>query len=272
MAFRSHVSRPLDMGLWSNRLIVGLTVVAAIAAGAAMVSGGITDVWSAPIHVFLTWALVREVDPDHDWTAWSAAIFAGIWVLVGQEVVSVMAVLALMVAARVLLNSTGRRPLISDLVGLTVLASAAAYTPAGWIAGFGVALAIYIDDRLSDKHRTASIVAAAAAALGASAVATLTNALPETLPEVRPLLSVIVGVIALVAIVREPVEPVSLTDSRARRLLEGRRLHASRSLVGVLLFLGALLMGPAATGLVPALVGYSLALVSGEWDRRSRRG
>ncbi|MGH8945174.1 MAG: hypothetical protein ACRDVL_03395, partial [Acidimicrobiia bacterium] len=154
MAFRSHVTRPINLSFWSNRLIVGLTALAAVAAAAVMLTSGIADVWAAPAHVFLTWALLREIDPDNDWTAVFAALFAGIWVLAGQEVVSVMALLALMVAARLVLNSTGRRPLVTDLIGLAALASAAAYTPAGWIAGFGIALAIYIDHRLAAEHRT----------------------------------------------------------------------------------------------------------------------
>jgi hypothetical protein len=272
MAFRTHVGRSLDLMLWSNRLIVGLTLVAAVAAAAIMLSGGPQEVWVAPVKVFLTWALVREVDPDHEWTALAAAFLAGLWVILGGEVMSVMAMLGLLAAARVVLNSTGRRPLITDLVGLVILASAVAYTPEGWIAGFSVALAIYIDDRMSAEPRMAAAVAAVAAALGASAVATLTDALPAGLAGIRPLLAVVIGLVALAGIAREPVDPLSLTDSRRGGLLEARRLHASRALVGVLLFLGALLMGPDATGLAPALAGYSAALLTGEWDRARRPG
>lgn len=271
MVFRTHVGRPLDLRLWSNRVILGMTVLAAMAAASVLTSRELTDVWTVPVHVFLTWALVRELDPDHNWTALVAAPF-GAWALAVQEVVSAMAMLGLMAAARLVLNSTGRRPLITDLVGLVILASAMAYTPAGWIAGFGVALAIYIDDRLSSEPRAAAVVAATAAALGASAVATLTNALPGTLPDIRPLLAVVIGGVGLVGIAREPVDPVSLADSRARRLLERRRLHAARALVGILLFLSALLMGQEATGLAPALAGYVLALVTSEWDRWRRPG
>jgi hypothetical protein len=115
------------------------------------------------------------------------------------------------------------------------------------------------------------VVAATVTALGASAVATLTNALPEVVPDIRPLLVVVIGGVALLGIAREPVHPVSVTDSRRNRhVLERRRLHASRVLVGVLLFLSALLMGAGATGLIPALAGYVLALISGEWDRTRR--
>ncbi|MBW3666737.1 MAG: hypothetical protein KY394_03980 [Actinobacteria bacterium] len=285
MAFRTHVGRPMDLRLGSNRLIIGFTVVAAIAALAVMVTGGITDVWVAPVHTFLIWALVREVDPDHDWAALGAAFFAALWVIVGQEVPSAMAVLALVAAARLVLNSTGRRPLTSDLIGLAMLGSAAAYSAEGWVAGFGLALAIYIDDRLAAVPRVRSVIAASVTALGASAVATLTNAIPKPFPEIRPLLALVLGGLALLAIIREPPEPLSATDSRRRTLdlgseeivaeisvrLEKGRLHASRTLVGVILFLAALLAGEEAIGLVPAAVGYALALGAGERDRLARR-
>lgn len=270
MAFRTHVGRSLNLTMGSNRLIIGLTAVTAVAALAVMITGGIAEVWVAPFHVFLTWALVREIDPDHDWTALAAAFLAGLWVIVGEETVSVMALLGLMMAARLVLNSTGRRPLNTDLIGLVILGSAMAFTPTGWVAGFGLAIAIYIDDRLALEPRARAVLAAALAALGASAVVTLTSALPDTLPAIRPLLTVVIGIVALTGIIREPSQPLSVTDSRDRRLLESKRLHAARGLVGMVLFLSALLNGPAALGLVPALVGYALALVSEGFDRMRR--
>jgi hypothetical protein len=253
--------------------MIGLIAVTAIAALSIIITSGTTDVWVAPVHTFLIWAFVREVDPDHDWTALTAAFIAGLWVIIGMEVMNALALLGVMVAARMVLNSTGRRPLATDLVGLVVVASGIAFTPEGWIAGFALAVAIYIDNWLAEMAPRGGVAAAAAAALGASAVATLTDAVPETIPDVRPLFTIVVGVVALWAIMRDPVDPLSVTDSRDRRLLEPHRLHAARSLVGVALFLAALLMGPAADGLVPAFVGFALALASGERDRlvRSRR-
>jgi hypothetical protein len=257
--------------LASNRLVIGLTAFAAIAALVVMLTSGITDVWLAPIHTFLTWAFVREVDPDHDWTALTAGFIAGLWVIAGQQVMSALALLGVMVAARLVLNSTGRRPLLTDLIFLAVMASAIAFTPEGWIAGFGLALAIYVDERFIGPVGPRALIAATLAALGVSAVATWTEAIPQTLPDIRPLFAFIVGVIALVAIVREPVAPLSITDSRDRRLLEARRLHATRSLVGVVLFLAALLMGPDSLGLLPAISGFVLALAAGERVRMARR-
>lgn len=270
MRFRTHVGRALDPRLSSNRLIIGLTVVATFAALSIIVTSGTTEVWVAPVHAFLTWAFVREVDPDHDWTALTAAFVAGIWVIMGLEVMSALALLGVMVAARLVLNSTGRRPLVTDLVGLVVLASGIAFTPEGWIAGFALAVAIYVDNRLGEVLTRVGVIAAAVAAVGATAVATLTNATPEAIPDVRPLLTIVVGGLALWAIMREPVDPLSVTDSRDRRLLDARRLHAARGLVGVALFIAALLMGPSADGLVPTLLGFALALASGERDRLVR--
>lgn len=270
MRFRTHVGRPLDLTLSSNSLVIGLTAVAAIAALSIWLTSGTTDAWMAPVHTFLTWAFVREVDPDHDWTALTAAFIAGLWVIVGLETMSALALLGLMIAARLVLNSTGRRPLLTDLVVLALGASAIAYTPEGWAAGFALTVAIYIDHRLAGVITRGGLIAAAVAALGTSVVATMTDAVPEAIPDVRPLLSIVVGVVALWGIIREPVDPLSVTDSRDRRLLDARRLHAARSLVGVALFLAALLMGPTAAGLVPAFVGFALALVSGERDRLRR--
>lgn len=264
------MGRPLELSLSSNGLIIGLTGVAAIAALSITITSGTTDAWVAPVHTFLTWAFVREVDPDHDWTALTAGFIAGLWAIVGLETMSALALLGLMIAARLVLNSTGRRPLGTDLVALALGASAIAYNPEGWIAGFAVAVAIYVDYRLAGVVTRGGPFAAAVAALGTSVVATMTDAVPKTIPNVRPLLSVVVGVVALWAILREPMDPLSVTDSRDRRLLEARRLHGARSLVGVALFLAALLMGATADGLVPAFVGFALALVSGERDRLRR--
>lgn len=270
MAFRTHVSRPLDLRLTSNRLILGLTAVTAVAALAVMITSGSNDSWVAPVHTFLTWALVRELDPDHEWTAISAGFFAALWVVTGQPVMSALALAGVVVAARLVLNSTGRRPLVTDLVGLVVLASGIAFTPEGWIAGFGLALAIYIDDRFREETRAAGVLAASVAALGASAVATLTDAIPDALPELRPGLILAIGLAGMVAIMRDPVDPMSVTDSRDHRLLEGRRLHAARALVGILLFIAAQLMGPLAIGLIPALAGFVLGLTATERDRLIR--
>ncbi|MEA1902169.1 MAG: hypothetical protein U9N56_01430, partial [Actinomycetota bacterium] len=139
MSFRSHVARPMNMSLPSNRLIVGLSAVAGLAGVAIwLIEGSTTALW-APVHTFLAWALVREIDPDHQSAAIAAGIASGLWILAGLDAVGVLMVGALMVAARLVTNSTGRRPLIPDLILIGIFATAVSFTTAGWIAGFGLA-------------------------------------------------------------------------------------------------------------------------------------
>ena len=107
---------------------------------------------------------------------------------------------------------------------MVVLAGAVSFTPLGWVAGFGLAVAIYLDDRMEETHSGRAVVAAIGAAVAATVVATLTDALPQTLPQVRPLLTLALGALALIAVSRDPVAPSSLVDSRRKSLLVPERL------------------------------------------------
>lgn len=260
----------MDMSLPSNRAIAGLCGVALIAAVAVWLTGGPIDVLWAPVHTFLAWSVMREIDPDHQVTALLSALVAGLWVIAGLEIVGALAVGALMLASRLVSNTTGRRPLLTDLIPIGIFATAIAFTRAGWVAGFGLALAIYIDDRMATEHNSAAAVTAALAALGASGVATLSRVFPQDLPDVRPLLAVSVGLLALIAVVREPQEPVSVVDSRLKNRLSQSRLHASRALFAVLVFGTAILIGPDAMAVGPLAIALALALASNEVERTRR--
>lgn len=270
MAFRSHVLRPFDMARMSNRLAVLITLAAGIAAVVLWFLEAGMEVFWAPVHAFVGWALVREIDPDHDWTALVAAILAAVWVLVGTPM-SALALVGMMVAARLVLNSTGRRPLATDLAMLAAVATIISITALGWVGGFGLAVAIYIDERMAKEHNTTALFAAAAGALGASAVATLAGAFPRELPPVRPLLVAAAGILALLTVVREPEVPTSQVDARTKEFLEPRRLHASRGMVGVLVFVASVLAGIDGAAVVPLLVTLALVLASNELERIRRR-
>lgn len=270
MEIRTHVGRHMDLSRPSNRAIVGLSGMALIAAVILWLNDDSYAVLWAPVHTFLAWAVVREIDPDHEIPALIAAVVAGVWVLTGLEVVGALAVGALLVAARLVTNTTGRRPLLTDLIPIGIFATAIAFSSAGWVAGFGLALAIYIDDRMAPEQKGVAAVIAAVAALGASGVATLSRVFPQDIPDVQPLLVVAVGLLALITVIREPVEPVSLVDSRLKNRISQSRLHASRSLFAVLLFVMALLIGPDAVAVGPLAVALALALVSNEVERIRR--
>ena len=261
----------MDLSLASNQLVVGLVGVGLIAAAAVVVTGGSVSTWWAPVYIGLAWALGRELDPDHPSTALIAAIGGGLWVLAGFDASGMTAVLGLMIAARLVLNSTGRRPLLTDYVGMGMIAAALSFTITGWVGGFGVALAMYIDDRMAEEHRQMGLASAAVTALAASVVVSAAQVFPQEVPDARSAVVIGIGLMALVAVVREPEAPVSLVDSRTKTQLVPGRLHASRAMVGVLIFLGAFLSGPDASAMVPAAGVMVLALASNEFERIRRK-
>jgi hypothetical protein len=268
MAFRSHVFRPFDLGLMSNRLLFGMLGAIGAGAGYLWLTGDpVSVLWAIP-QAFLVWAFTREIDPDNDWTALVAGAGAGLWMLSGRPGAPALAIVGFLMAARLVVNTSGRRPLTTDLIGLAVVAAAISYTSTGWVGGFGLALAIYIDDRMYDKHNNVAVASAAAAALGSSVVASLSGALPDRAPAIDPVAVAALGVLALIAILRTPPEPVSVVDSRMKFSIRLDRLHAGRSLSGILIFIAGALAGPDAPMLYPLAFAMTLALVSAEIRRR----
>lgn len=265
--FRTHLGRRLDLSLTSNRLIIGLTALFAIAGAAAWLSGDAPDAWLAPVHTFIVWALVRELDPDRQLTALVAAGFAGVWVLLGYEPAGALALGGLLLAGRIVLNPVGLSLLNTDLIAMAVAATVVSFTAAGWVAGSGIALALYIDARMSEQPRPASLFASAGAAVGATAMATVTSALPDKLSVIEPLVVVSIGLLALAIVVRDPLPVLSPVDHTDAKRMSTERLHASRTLTVVLVFVSALLMGNEARGLIPVVIAIALVLVSDEVKR-----
>lgn len=271
MKFRSHVGRGIDLRLRSNQAIVALTLIAG-AIGLGLAVFGDASAWF-PISTggvtFLTWALTRELDPDRDSTALLAAFMAGIWAIAGMPV-ALFPLAALLLAARLIVESTGRRPLPGDLIFVAVLATAASHTRVGWITGFGLALAIYVDDRMASEHNRNAVYAAIGAAVGATVVASLFGAFPEALPAVDPAIAIAFAGLALVAVLREPPTPTSFCDSKRMTFLDAHRLQASRVLVTLVMVVAAMIGGADAPVLIPAAVAMALSLASSELARAQR--
>ncbi len=244
--------------------MVATVIVAGVAALVLWLGGEPGAIFLAPVFVFATWALLREIDPDHPHIALVAGAAAGAWVFRDGPLISALAVGGLVVAARIVTASTGRRPLPTDLAVVAAGGIAIGFTPEGWIAGFGIAIALYLDDRLSGSPRGMQVGASAVTAIGTTVVATAAGAFPEAIRRVIPVLAVAAGVIALLFVAREPARPTSVVDARHGALIETGRLHASRTLIGILVFAMTLLMGADAEGVVGILFGLTLAVVSNE--------
>lgn len=263
MPFRTHIGRDIDVRTPSNLTILILMLLSAGGALVLWLNGEPASLFLAPVLVFVVWALMREIDPDHDSTAIVAAMVAGGWVLAGLPVLSALAVAAIMLAARLVTESTGRRPLPTDLI-IPAAGIAISFTLEGWVAGFGLAVAIYLDDRLAPDSRGIQVAAASVTAIGSTLVASAADVFPRAVPDVVPYVVIPIGLIALLLVVRDPAAPISQVDARHGAFMRKDRLHASRSLVGILVFATSLLVGQTAEEIVPLGIALLLAVVSNE--------
>lgn len=261
----------MDIRSPSNVVVGILTLITAGIAVLLWLNDTPGEIVLAPIHTFLVWALVREVDPDHEWTALVAATLTAVWALTGGTVASALAIAGLVLAARIVTSTTGRRPLPLDLVVVSVFGIAIGFTVEGWVAGFGIALAIYRDDRFHEKSRLMGVGASAATAIGTTVVATLTNAFPERLPDIDQGMAIVAGLVTLAVIAREPAAPISQVDARHAAFLEKPRLYVSRSLVGILMFVMTLLTGVDAEGMIIVVAAVALTIISNEMELLRRR-
>lgn len=80
MADVTGLGRPLDPGLPSNRpAIIGLAIAAVSAAVGDLLQSGLVDLMvslTTAVAVFLSWAIARELDPDHPKSAALAMLVA----------------------------------------------------------------------------------------------------------------------------------------------------------------------------------------------------
>jgi hypothetical protein len=268
---RSHLLRPLDMASPWNRAVLVLSALAG-AAGAYLTVSHDRDLLfalEAGGSTFLAWALCRELDPDRQTPAIAVAVFGGAWALLGMET-AILPFAGMLLVARLLVETTGRRPLPGDLFVVALAATLMSFTPMGWVVGFGLAVAIYVDERMAEESSRVALLAALGAAVGSSVVTTLGDAFPQALPTFRPILIAATGLLALIAVLREPVDPVSFVDSRNKRFLRRDRVHAGRAAIGVLVFLGAIVSGEAALAVVPMALVVATALASTEVERLQR--
>ena len=273
MNFRSHLSRAFGFRYPTHRLVVAIGVVVGVVAAVGWLNDTKTvSALLAPVYVGVVWALVREIDPDNDWTAIAAAAFAGWWVLQQNPVVSALAVGAMAVSARIMSETTGRRPLVTDLVVVAVLGIGVAYTVEGWVAGLGVAGAMVVDHRRAERRLRIQPWIALATAIGASVTAWITG-VELTAGAVSARAALAAAVAAFVLIIRRPVLPTSLVDARRKTPLLQSRIHASRAVTGIVVYAMAVTLNSLdAMDLTPLLVALALVIISNEVEGITRRG
>ena len=155
----SAVSRTLSLKVPTNIAIGLLSAAVAVAGGIVQLSGGMSLMESllwgigAGLSVFLAWALTRELDPDHDLSAFMGAGLMLIGLLV-SALPSFLALFWLLVVLRIVNRTVGlpARPL--DSLGALILGGWLTWQ-GNWVAGLLTAVAFLLDGLLPPpaKHR-----------------------------------------------------------------------------------------------------------------------
>jgi hypothetical protein len=130
--------------------VVLVAVIARLVAGAPILDAILRGV-GAGFSVFFAWALSRELDPDHDLSAFVGAGLMLVALLLADPA-SLLLLLWLMLVLRVVNRTTGltARPLDS----LAVLGLGAWLTwQLSWAVGLVTALALLLDGLLAPRHR-----------------------------------------------------------------------------------------------------------------------
>lgn len=168
----SGIARPVDPGYATNRAIAVVTVAVIalealrqIVTGAGFLAGGLAGILPG-LAVFLAWAICRELDPDHDLSAFVAAALA----LAGTFIwgpPGLLALFWLLLTMRIVNRSTGLPATLLDSLGILALGLWLTYRDS-WTYAALLALAFLLDGTLprpNRRHIAFGLAALAAAAL-----------------------------------------------------------------------------------------------------------
>ncbi|AKB25325.1 hypothetical protein MSMTP_1856 [Methanosarcina sp. MTP4] len=163
----SSIARPIDPNYPTNRAILILTLFVIFASAGFQVLSGIPPVKvlipgiRTGIYVFLAWALARELDPDNELSAFTAAFLACV-ALLYFPVPGLLASVLFLLLIRILNRSTGLPAKSFDSLVILLLSGWLALQE-NWIFGATAAAAFFLDSRLSEPKRQQLFFAGAAA-------------------------------------------------------------------------------------------------------------
>jgi hypothetical protein len=238
----SAIGRAIDIRLASNRFVVAATFAAgAVGMTANLIRGDGNAVGAAFLAgggAFLGWAIARELDPDHNLTAYLAAPLAvTLWFFDPSGLLSSGAVL---LAVRVLVGTTGRSPGAIDAGVLVAYATATGLRPGGIVAASALGVALLADAWLSSKRSPLRYLIGLAAIAGA-AVTSLAWA--NTFEYAAMTVAASIATVAAAgAGVLTPIEQPTSVGDFSGNPLERRRLSLGR-LLAVAVVAGYVVLG-----------------------------
>ena len=168
---RSSLGRDVDPRLPSNRLAIVGALLAALATGLAALAGleiGLSP-FSAALGVFLSWAIARELDPDHPAAAAIALpVSFVLLVLVGPS--SLLVSTGLLLGARMTAGTVGTPLRLLDVVGIVALSALLGTSVVGAVGVAAMGVGVLVDE--PRRERALAVVGSAAVAFAAAALVT----------------------------------------------------------------------------------------------------
>jgi hypothetical protein len=204
--------------------------------------------------LFLCWAISRELDPDHSRSAFVATA-AGALVLVAGSAPAGASV-GVLLALRVVVRSTGKRPGVLDLFAIPLLAAAFAWMPRGWIGGVVMAAALIWDTLLPNPGARRGHAAVGVTLAVTAAVTLYRQTLDIAFASSGVVRWVAVGAAVLGFVALKHYVPRSRAD-RSRNTIDPQRLRAGRVLA---LGIGLVAFAAFGTDAVPQLVALWASL------------
>ena len=225
----SAILRVLDPRLPTNLAIIVLSAVVGAAALLYRLVAGMSLfdslIWSvgAGFTVGLTWAISRELDPDHDLSAFVAAALA-IAGLIVFGLPSLIIHLWLLVLARVVIRPVGFSARLLDSLALLALGGWLAWG-GNWIAGLMTAVAFLLDARLSEPLKRQLYFAGVALLM--TVVFILLNGWSRPADNTSFLAAVLLISVLFVWVIVRSGEVERRTDA-TRQPIDGRRVRAAQ--------------------------------------------
>ena len=273
----SSLARTLDPRVPSNLMILIFAPLVALAIGVLRLSTGlplleaILNAAGAGAFTGLAWVIGRELDPDHNFTAYFASILMAIALFI-VDTPYLMPLITIVVALRIVNRSTGLRPRLTDLLVLIGLAGVTVALDGFWLIGLIAALTFVLNALLPDSTRTNNLTGAVVALLltGVISVFTAGNTPLTFMPDVPvALAAAAISIAYLVIVLRAPTQLRSVGDHTGHPLLRQRvlagQLLALVAVIAYMIWHGT----PGVTALLPIWTGVIGVVIR---DLAERRG
>ncbi len=241
----SSLTRSIDTGYFPNLLILILSAAVLLIISINRSLSGIPvhysllDAAAAAIAVFLCWALSREMDPDHDYTAILASLLVAGYIYL-NAVPNLLLILWLLLIFRILSRTSGNEVTLIDslivfIIGVWIILDHS------WIFGPVMSAFYILESRLPPAGRRHLYFAIISIIISIVLIGTKNTQNMEIFSEVFSILFIIT-VLYILAIFT--LKPVAAMDDMGKAFLSSKRIQIVR-LIGLKTFvMAALLIGP----------------------------